>query len=63
MKLIDLIGFVLDDVKVYEYGNDAENLFVDLYKGCPSGLPPELRKRMVVSIGAARKGVVDIKVV
>lgn len=62
MKLIDLMGFVVDGVKIYEYGPDEENLFIDLYKGNMLNLPQEMRNRTVASIGAARKGVVDIRV-
>ena len=60
VKLKDVLMLIYDKVKIYEDSDDG--LFVDLYKGEAYDLPTELENRIVASIGAARKGIVDIRV-
>lgn len=59
MKLRDYITVIFDSVVIYEQvGED----FHDLYKGKKSNIPDNLFEREVNSIGAKRKGILDIRV-
>lgn len=60
MKVTDVAKYIFDKVVIYRNVEVLE--FEDLYKGYIDDAPEEIRKMTVCSIGAKRKGVVDIEV-
>lgn len=61
MKLREVSGLISDKAIVYKQVSDSMD-FIDLYKGYLSGIPSNMADMEVRTIGAAKKGVVDIHV-
>ena len=60
MKVADVAKYIYDKVVIYRNVEVLE--FEDLYKGYIDDAPEKIKKMVVCSIGAKRKGVVDIEV-
>lgn len=60
MVISDLVRIVVDEAYVYVEKDFMQ--FEDIYKGDLSKAPPDIQRREVKTIGAKRKGIVDIKV-
>lgn len=59
MKVADLKGIVFDKICIYqEIGTTSE--FEDLYNGNMDNVPADLLMRTVRTIGAKKKGILDI---
>lgn len=60
MKIKDLISVIFDKVTIYKANGEG---FEDIYKGNTNSIPTDVLEMDIRSIGASRKGVLDIKVV
>ena len=60
MKISELIYFVYD--KVFIYKEKGEGEFINLYIGGPPQVPKEFLEMEIKTIGAKRKGILDIQV-
>lgn len=61
MRVKDLQGVIFDSVCIYKEVSDMD--FRDLYSGKSlSSVPSELLGREVKTVGAKRKGIVDIEI-
>lgn len=60
MVIKDLINIIYDNIVIYK--GDIEYEFVDIYKGTFNEIPSEMLSLNVRSIGAKRKGIIDIHV-
>lgn len=56
MKIKDLINVIFDDVIIYKSKDE------DFYKGDKDSIPSLLLEKKVKSVGAKRKGIVDIEI-
>lgn len=61
MKVKDIVKLIPDKIVIYKKVSD-DRVFEDLYRGDSSSIPTNVADMEIESIGAARKGVVDIKV-
>lgn len=61
MKIKDLKNYVHDKVCIYKE-NISVGEYIDIYKGFIQEIPAYMLDREVRSIGAKRKGIVDIRV-
>lgn len=62
MKIKDLDKYVHDKVCIYKENIDVDGEYVDIYKGFIQEIPSHISDMEVRSIGAKRKGIVDIRV-
>lgn len=60
MKVKELAAVIFDKVVIYEHVGDVE--FHDIFKGEMSEIPRNILELEVGSIGAKRKGILDIRV-
>lgn len=59
MKIKELISVIFDKVIIYK---SNEEDFEDLFKGDRDSIPANILEMKVRSVGAAKKGIVDIQV-
>ena len=59
MKVKDLKGYVYDKITLYWSESDD---FVDIYKGDIDNLPNTMLDLEIKTIGAKRRGIIDIRV-
>lgn len=59
LKVKDIKEFILDKIIIYKGKNDE---FENIYKGDISNISSDVLEMRIRSIGAAKKGVVDIQV-
>ena len=62
MKIKDLKDYVHDKVCIYKENISVDGEYIDIYKGFIQEIPAYMLDREVRSIGAKRKGIVDIRV-
>lgn len=62
MKIADLKKYVHDKVCLYREDANSEGEYVDIYKGFIQEVPLYMLEYEVMSIGAKKKGIVDIRV-
>lgn len=65
MKIEGLGKYIFEEVHVYiqkENNSDLEFLFENIYTGLIESAPDDIKAMRVASIGASRKGYLDIKV-
>lgn len=62
MKVGDLKNYIFDEVVLYRENPEADGEYIDIYKGFICTLPISILNLKVRSIGAKRKGIVDIRV-
>lgn len=62
MKIMDLKNYIHDKVCIYRESIDIDGEYIDIYKGFVQETPTDILKLEVRSIGAKRKGIVDIRV-
>lgn len=61
MKIKEISGLIPDKIIVYK--QVSENFaFIDLYKGHSVGIPNDVADLEIRTIGASKKGIVDILV-
>ncbi|MDF2880186.1 MAG: hypothetical protein K0R54_743 [Clostridiaceae bacterium] len=59
MKVEELIDIIFDKIIIYKTNNEE---FEDIYKGDKNNIPIKILEMKVRSIGASKKGVIDIQV-
>lgn len=59
MKIKELISVIFDKVIIYKSNEDD---FEDLFKGDRNSIPENILEMKVRTVGAAKKGIVDIQV-
>lgn len=59
LQIKEFERIIFDDVVIYKMQGEE---FEDLYKGSISKMPNNIKDMTVVSIGAKRKGILDIRV-
>lgn len=62
MKIKDLINVIFDDVIIYKSKDEDFGEYEDFYKGDKDSIPSLLLEKKVKSVGAKRKGIVDIEI-
>lgn len=62
MKVGDLKNYIFDEVVLYRETSEVDGEYIDIYKGFICTSPVSTLNLKVRSIGAKRKGVVDIRV-
>lgn len=62
MKIMDLKNYVYDKMCVYKESSDIDGEYIDIYKGFVQEAPCHILELEVRSVGAKRKGIVDIRV-
>lgn len=60
MKIIDLKNYIHDKVCIYRENPDIDGEYIDIYKGFIQDAPSNISDLEVKSIGAKKKGIVDI---
>lgn len=61
LKVKDLKDLIFDKIVIYRTDKIYDD-FIDLYKGEVEGIPCDILSLTVHSIGAKRKGILDIEV-
>ena len=62
MRVGDLKNYIFDEVVLYRENTEVDGEYVDIHKGFICTLPTSILNLEVRTIGAKRKGVVDIRV-
>lgn len=62
MKVGDLKGYIFDEVVLYRENPEVDGEYVDINKGFICTFPISVLNLKVRTIGAKRKGIVDIRV-
>lgn len=62
MQIMELKNYVHDKVCVYRENPDIDGEYIDIYKGFIQKALLDILELEVRSIGAKRKGIVDIRV-
>ena len=62
MRVGDLKNYIFDEVILYRENPEVDREYIDIYKGFICTSPTSILNLEVRTIGAKRKGVVDIRV-
>ena len=62
MLVGDLKNYIFDEVVLYRVTSEVDGEYIDIHKGFICTSPISMLKLEVRTIGAKRKGVVDIRV-
>ena len=62
MRVGDLKNYIFDEVVLYRENPKVDGEYIDIYKGFICASPISILNLEVRTIGAKRKGVVDIRV-
>ena len=62
MRVGDLKNYIFDEVIIYRKNAEVDGEYIDIHKGFICTSPNAILNLKVKSIGAKRKGVVDIRV-
>ena len=62
MRVGDLKNYIFDKVVLYKENPEVDGEYIDIHKGFICTLPTSILNLEVRTIGAKRKGVVDIRV-
>lgn len=62
MRVGDLKNYIFDEVVIYRENSEVDGEYIDIYKGFICTSPISILNLKVRTIGAKRKGIVDIRV-
>lgn len=67
MKIKELVDLIVDDIIIYKEINEEikdtyEDIYEDIYKGSLNNIPKNILEMKIRTIGASKKGAIEIQV-